>query len=181
MEKIEAAVKESETLLSVVYRWRLAWTALCRYMKSFVMSVAGGEPLPAGQSFAEMAGLDFREWEMGGTFAWGQLLSRYLEPVLCHWETWPGVVMVRLARHLKALGDRVRELGDEEETLFYAVRRKYCRTAFPLVLAVLWMEYNGPPSVVSALRVRVGRQWVRRADWVVVGELTGVVVEFTPG
>eukprot|EP00961_Rhodomonas_salina_P254056 3433576-Rhodomonas_salina.1 len=152
MEKIEAAVVESETLLSVVYRRRLAWTALCRYMKGFVMSVAGGEPLPLGQSFAEMAGLDFREWEMGGSCAWGQLLSRYLEPVLCHRETGPGVVMVLLVRHLKALGDRVRELGGEKETLFYVVRRKYCRTAFPLVLAVLWMEYNGPPSVVSALR-----------------------------
>eukprot|EP00961_Rhodomonas_salina_P134343 1806910-Rhodomonas_salina.1 len=43
------------------------------------------------------------------------------------------------------------------------------------------MEYNGPPSVVSPLRVRAGRQWVRKADWAVVGELTRVVVEFTPG
>eukprot|EP00961_Rhodomonas_salina_P111911 1506165-Rhodomonas_salina.1 len=119
MEKIEAAVKESETLLSVVYQRRLAWTALCRYMKGFVMSVAGGEPLAVGQSFAEMAGLDSREGEMGDSGAWGQLLSRYLEPVLRDRESGPGVVMLRLVLHLKALGDRVRELGAEEETLFY--------------------------------------------------------------
>eukprot|EP00961_Rhodomonas_salina_P086957 1169592-Rhodomonas_salina.1 len=88
--------------------------------------------------------------------------------------------MVQLVLHLKALGDSVLELGAEEETLFYVVSRKYCRTAFPLVLAVLWMEYNGPPKVVSALQVRAGRQWVRKVDWAVVGELTGVVIEFTP-
>eukprot|EP00961_Rhodomonas_salina_P026374 356000-Rhodomonas_salina.1 len=181
IEKIEAKVGESETLLSVVYRRRLVWTALCRYMKGFVFSVAGGEPLPVGRSFAVMAALDSLEWEMGGSSAWGQFLSRYLEPVLCHLETGPRVVMVRLVQHLKALGDRLRELGAEEETLFYVVRREHCQTAFPLVLALLWMEYNWPPSVVSALQVRVGRQWVRGTDYVVVGELTGEVVDFTPG
>eukprot|EP00961_Rhodomonas_salina_P229863 3106495-Rhodomonas_salina.2 len=181
MEKIEAEVGESETLLSVVYLLRLAWTALCWYMKGFVFLVTGGEALPAGQSFGVMAALDFREWEMGGSFAWGQLLSRYLEPVLSHRETGPGVVMLLLVLHMKALGDCVLELGAEEETLFYVVRREHCRTAFPLVLALLWMEHNWPPSVVSALRVQVGLQWVRGTDYVVVGELTGEVVDFTPG
>eukprot|EP00961_Rhodomonas_salina_P244766 3308046-Rhodomonas_salina.1 len=181
IKKIEAGVGGSERLLAVVYRRLLAWTAVCWYMKGFVLAVAGGEELPFGPSFAVLAAHDYREWEMGGSSAWGQCMARYLEPVLCELEKGPGMVMVRLVQHLKALGDCVRELGSVEETLFYVISREHCLTAYQLVLGLLWMEHNGPPRVLSGLRVLVGRQWRRRPDYAVVGELTGEIVEFIPG
>lgn len=151
-----------------------------RGQHSVTVGVAGGEELPVGPSFAVMAGLDYREWEMGGASVWGRLLARYLEPVLHELETGPAVVLL-LVWHLKALGDSVLELDSVEETLFYMIRLEHCRTAYPLVLALLWMEYNRPWSIVSDLQVLLGQQWLRGSDYVVVGELTSEIVDFTPG